>query len=652
MPHINPNKESDWDDGREVADAKDTAPGGLASWVMSRVMRGRTVRDQQYGTRWSEYTRLWRGFWDPADKNVNSERSKLIAPALQQSIEMTVAEMEEAVFSKSAWFDLSDDYADEQKEDMIPYRDMLLQDFELAGVPDAISRTFLLGAIYGTGIAKINVTQKVVQRYPDANGKPVEEKRIVVTLEALRPDEVVIDPAATNIEEALYVGHEIIRPLHLVRAKQKAGIYANVNVGPWSGHRGDSTGTGKTSYVDTQDDGVLITEYFGKVPVTFLSGAEADETGMVEAIVTIANESILLRAVPSPFTMKDRPIIAYQHDSVPGEFWGRGVAEKGYNPQKALDSELRARIDALALMTAPMLGADIGRLTRNPDLRARPGKIFLTRGRPSEVIEPIAFNANLAATFQHTGDLERMVQMGTGAMDSATPVGVNSRNETMGGMSMMHTGFIKRARRTMQNVERQFLDKLIKKSLWRYMQFEPERYPYDMQFVVHSTMGIMAKEVETQQLVQMLGFVPPESPAHMLILKAIFMNTVSAEKESLVEAINAMTQPPTPEQEQEQQYLRQLGLMKAEAEVKEVQANAARSEAQAMQAMATAQHTMIKADLEDEQIEIQAANAATGAAKVKTSEAMGIIAARKAILDAQVKLKAAANKKPAASKSK
>lgn len=644
MPAINPNRENDWDTGREPATQTTDAPGGIVSWIMARVKRGRQVRDQNYATRWSEYTRLWRGFWDPVDKNVNSERSRLIAPALQQAIEMTVAEMEEATFAKTAWFDLSDDYSDEQKEDMLAYRDMLLQDFELAGVPDAISRTFLLGAIYGTGIAKINVAQKIVQRYPDANGKPVEEKRIVVTLEALRPDEVVIDPAATNIDDALYVAHELVRPLHLVRKKQKTGVYASTVVGPWSGKRGDTTGTGSAAHVDSQDEGVLVTEYFGKVPAMFMSGAEADETGMVEAIVTIANESVLLRAVPSPFTMKDRPLVSYQHDAVPGEFWGRGVSEKGYNPQKALDSELRARIDALALMNAPMLGADIGRLTRNPDLRARPGKIWLTRGRPSEVIEPIAFNANLAATFQHTGDLERMVQMGTGAMDSATPVGVNSRNETMGGMSMMHTGFIKRARRTMQNVERGFLDKFIKKALWRYMQFEPERYPYDMQFVVHSTMGIMAKEVETQQLVQMLGFTPPESPAHMLILKAIFMNTVSAEKESLVQAIDAMTQPPTPEQEQEQQYLRQLALQKAEAEVKEVQANAMRSEAQAMQAMATAQHTMIKADLEDEQIEIQAANAATGAAKVKTSEAMSIIAARKAILDAQVKLRTASQK--------
>lgn len=654
MPAINPNRESDWDSGRNPEVTKAEPQGGLAAWVMSRVIRGRQVRDQNYGTRWSEYTRLWRGFWDPADKNVNSERSRLIAPALQQAIEMTVAEMEEAVFSKTAWFDLSDDYADEQKEDMIQYRDMLLQDFELAGVPDAISRTFLLGAIYGTGIAKINVSQKVVQRYPDANGQPVEEKRIVVTLEALRPDEFVIDPSATNVEDALYAANELIRPLHLVRAKQKAGIYSTTAVGPWSGRRGDSTGTGSASYVDSQDDGVLITEYYGKVPAQFIADAEADETGMVEAIVTIANESVLLRAVESPFTMKDRPIIAYQHDTVPGEFWGRGVSEKGYNPQKALDSELRARIDALALMTAPMLGADIGRLTRNPDLRARPGKIFLTRGRPSEIIEPIAFNANLAATFQHTGDLERMVQMGTGAMDSATPVGVNSRNETMGGMSMMQTGFIKRSRRTMQNVERQFLDKFVKKALWRYMQFEPERYPYDMQFVVHSTMGIMAKEIETQQLVQMLGFTPPESPAHMLIMKAIFMNTVSSEKASLIEAIDAMTQPPSPEQEQEQQYLRQLGLQKAEAEVKEVQARATKAEAESMSAMATAQHTLIKADLEDEKIEIAAANAATGAAKVKNAEAMSIIAARKSILDAQVKIKAAqqkaAQKKPAASK--
>ncbi len=65
---------------------------------------------------------------------------------------------------------------------------------------------------------------------------------------------------------------------------------------------------------------------------------------MVEALVTLTEDGFVLRAVENPYRMKDRPYVAYQHDSVPGEFWGRGVAEKGYNPQKALDAELRARI--------------------------------------------------------------------------------------------------------------------------------------------------------------------------------------------------------------------------------------------------------------------------------------------------------------------
>ena len=408
----------------------------LVSWIMARVQRGRQSRDDLYGERWKEYTRLWRGFFDTKDKNRDSERSRLIAPALQQAIEMTVAEMEEAVFSQTSFFDIEDDIADEQKEDAVAYRDQLLEDYERDGVPDAISRVFLLGAIYGTGIGKINVGKKnmpVLQ-----SGEYVKQEKLCVTLEAVRPDEFVIDPAATTIDDALYCAHEMPRPIHLIRQKQAKGIYRKVPVQPYNATKGDSTGTGVASYLQPQDDAVLITEYCGLVPKRLLNAdTDGEETDMVEAMVTIANESIRLRAKESPFTMKDRPFIAYQHDTVPGEFWGRGVSEKGYNPQKALDAELRARIDALGFMTAPMLGADMTRLPRNPDMRVRPGKVFMTRGRPSEILEPIGFAANLSNTFQQSGDLERMVQMGTGAMDSATPVGISRRNETMGGMSML-----------------------------------------------------------------------------------------------------------------------------------------------------------------------------------------------------------------------
>lgn len=181
--------------GHNDAPVPDGSGGmGLAGWCMKHVEHGRNVRDTKYAPRWTEYTRLWRGFYSEQDRNTDSERSRLIAPALQQAVEMTVAEMEEAVFGKTAWFDITDDIRDENKDDAVMYRDQLLEDFELDGVADAISKCFLMGAIYGTGIAKINVTKKEEKALVE--GKEVSRPRVSVTVDCIRPDEFVIDPSA------------------------------------------------------------------------------------------------------------------------------------------------------------------------------------------------------------------------------------------------------------------------------------------------------------------------------------------------------------------------------------------------------------------------------------------------------------------------
>ena len=608
-----PNQQGDNDSKRPDSE---TTPGhgALLSWVMTKVKHGRDVRDAENGDMWKEFTRLWRGFHSDRDKTTDSERSKLISPASQQAVEMTCSEMEESTFGRTAWFDITDDIDDEQKDDAIAYRDRLLQDFEMAGMPEAISDAYLLGCIYGTGILKVNMELK-------------EGRQVAVVGEAVRPDEFVIDPSATSIPSALFCAHEVVKPKHTIKAKQARGLYMKGNVTSYAGAmKGSTTGYESSKSVQDKDDGVLITEYYGKVPSLLLPEGDP-EGGMVEALVTIANENLILKAVASPFTNKDRPIVAYQHDSVPGQFWGRGVIEKGYNPQKALDAELRARIDSLALVTAPMMGADITKMPKNPDLRTRPGKWLLTRGRPSEIIEPIGFQApNLAASFQNAGDLERMVQMATGAMDTATPLGTNRRNETMGGMSMMSGAFLKRSKRTMRRVEK-FLDHVITKSLWRYMQFDPQRYPEDMVFVVNSTMGMMAREVENQNLVQMLAFVPPESPAHGLIIQALLENTNSSEKDVMKAAIQEMNKPPSEEEKQMQQLQQQMQIEGAQEELKKMKLENMKTEAEIALIVAKTQHEEVVTDLEDDKIELQAANAATGAEKARMANDQNIIAA-------------------------
>lgn len=636
---LNPGNNSDQITlGSQSASTPEVSPDRLLlEWVVSRAERARQARDSLYGERWKEYTRLWRGFWKAGDAQFKSERSRLISPALSQAIEMTVSEIEEAIFGREAWLDLADDIADEDKDDAIRIRDQFLEDVEAVNGKQAMSHTFLLGAIFGTGITKILV-EVADDNKVTPEGVVFLGEKVLIPLEPVRCDEFFIDPAATSIDEAQYVGHDVVKPKHVIKEKMRGenAIYRNVPLDSYSGQRGDSTGTGQTSRVDPRDDAVLITEFYGKVPASYLPRTEADgdepRRGMVEAIITVANNSTILRAIPNPFLMQDRPFAAYQHDSVPGEFWGRGVAEKGYNPQKALDTELRARADALALITAPMMGADLTRMGKNPDLGVRPGKFFLTRGRPSEVIEPVGFSPQgLALTFNQTGDLERQVQMGTGAMDSATPLGTNRRNETASGMSMLQASFLKRAKRTMQNIERQYMQPLIKRMLWRYMQFDPARYPTDYKFKVRAAMGIMAREVENSQLVSMLGYTPPESPAHGIILKALFDNTASADKKELKAAIEAMLAPPSEEQQAIQAQMQQIQLRMAEAEAARAEAEVIKLRAEAELAMARALHETVKAEFVDDNVEIQAANSAIAAEQARIARESNIIKARQAL---------------------
>jgi len=145
----------------------------LLSHCLGRISDGERYRDQNYQEKWEEYYRLWRGIWAAEDKQRQSERSKLISPALQSAVESTVAEQEEAIFGRKQWFDLVDDYEDRlagQDKDLQQLRSFLMERFDTADIPSAISELFLNAAIYGTGIGKIiteTTNNKEVERRVD-----------------------------------------------------------------------------------------------------------------------------------------------------------------------------------------------------------------------------------------------------------------------------------------------------------------------------------------------------------------------------------------------------------------------------------------------------------------------------------------------------
>ena len=536
----------------------------LVTWVLDHVDEWEQYRDNNYEDLWKEYYRAWKQVWTSDERTRQSERSKFISPALQQAIEMAVAEAEEATFGRVKWIDIEDDLRDEEKRDVELYRDQLLEDMEINMVPDAITECYLNAAIYGTGIAKVFV-EEATEFVTDEAGIAEEQVYTKCSLEPISPEDFVIDPEARTVNEALGCAHIVVRPLHSVQKKQAEGIYNQIPLGDYADDR-DVTSKGETK-TDNVSDKCEITEYHGLVPSWLLGEDDEDPFRMTEAIVTIANRQSLLKAVENPFTHMDRSVIAFQWDRVPNRFWGRGVAEKGINTQRALNAELRARQDGLALTIHPMMAVDATRLPRGMKLEIAPGKTIMTNGDPKQILNPMHFGEMSSHTYQQANELERMLQDATGQANASAGIAAQPTNATASGMSMILGSAIKRSKRTMQNIERQFLTPMIKKMVYRYQQFDPLRYPgTDHKFLPRSSMGIMAREFTMTQISQAMQVIPPDQPVFGVLLENFFNNSSLPDKERIKAEVQKMYAPKQPDPVMQQAQMLELQQKQADIE--------------------------------------------------------------------------------------
>jgi hypothetical protein len=564
-------------------------PGAaLCGWITSKVNIWEDIRNRGYQQLWGEYWRMWRGKWSIQEINRLSERSKLLMPALSQAIEQTVSEIEEAIFSREEWFDAAVDTAKDMAGLLM--RNQLLQDLDKVNAADQIMEAVLNGAIFGTMVAQVNTglhTQQTPSRDPRTYElKANSKQQVQVAIEAIRPDQFIPDPVGISIQQMLGCARRVQRTLSDVLEKCQNGTYnkdAIVNLVPSRRLKNSDVDMEDPMSVNTtyESEQVDLIEYHGKVPARFLMEVTeaktiadellrldlqdlAKQSGngpMIEAIVTVANQGTLLRAIPNPFTLTDRCIVATQFEKVPGRFWGRGVAEKGYNPQKALDAEVRSRMDALGYLSAPMLGVDSGRVPRGFKLEVKPGKVWLTQGNPDEVLRPFpALNYN-TMTFEQASEMERMVQMGTGALDVASAIKNQSQSgaNSMSSNSMLMGAFVKRSKRSIANISRNFIGPLLQKVIWRYMQFDPIRYPKDFDIKLKPTLGIVAREVEAGQMTQLMGMMPQEyHQVQLLLAQGVIEHTALSNKVELLKAIQQALKPPDPKVVQQQQQMQQL----------------------------------------------------------------------------------------------
>ena len=604
---------------------------GLEDWVIEKCDQWRDHYEANYESKFDEYYRLWRGIWDPSDKMRDSERSRIISPALQQAVESSVAEVEEATFGRGKWFDIKDDLADQNPIDIQQVRNQLDEDFKRAGIRRSVAECLINSAVFGTGIAEILLDEELEMRpttQPIMDGAMqaygvTEAERYRVRLKPVLPQNFLIDPVATSIDEALGVAIDEFVPKHQVEQGMEAGIYRDVEITNYYTDTDLEADKNLTMYTD---DKVRLTKYYGLVPTELFYDAikEADEeeyfgekkTGKyIEAIIVIANGSQLLKVEENPYMMQDRPVIAFPWDVVPGRFWGRGVCEKGYNAQKALDTELRARIDALALTVHPMLAVDASRMPRGAKMEIRPGKTLLTNGNPSEILQPFKFGALDGNTFQQAASLQTMVQMATGAIDAAGIPGSINGDSTAAGISMSLGAIIKRHKRTLINFQDSFLIPLVQKAAWRYMQFDPELYPVqDYKFVASSSLGIIAREYEVTQLVQLLQTMGQDSPMYPMLVQSIVDNMNLSNREEIIAGLQQAMQP-DPEQQQMQQAQMQLQLQQAQATVATLQSQAAEAQSRTQQNQVETQ--LLSYEAETDRLKVLSTNLQPGDADEK-----------------------------------
>jgi hypothetical protein len=579
----------------------------LTSFVTEHCDRWRDYRNANFLESYLEYERIFRGQWAAEDKTRESERSRIVTPATQQAVETRHAEIMEAIFGQGEFFDITDDLKDVNNNplDVAMLKAQLMEDFKLDKIRKSIDQIELMAEIYGTGIGEIIVKQEktfiaATQPIPGQTAAAIgviEGERTAVKIVPINPKNFLFDPNGTSIDDCMGVAIEKYISIHKIVEGIEKGIYRKVNITPTY----EDTDLEPTQEISQyQDEKVLLLTYYGLVPRELLDKKDeeivdlfpeqsaADEySNMVEAIVVIANDGMLLKAEASPYMMKDRPVISYQDDTVPNRLLGRGTVEKAFNMQKAIDAQVRSHLDSLALTTSPMMGMDATRLPRGAKFEIKPGKALLVNGNPSEILFPFKFGETSLNNLNTAKEFERMLLQSTGTLDSQGMVSQQARDG--GGMNMAVATIIKKYKRTLVNFQEDFLIPFIQKAAYRYMQFDPERYPsVDMKFIPTATLGIIAREHEQQQFIGLLQTLGPNTPVLPLILKGILNNSSLTNRYELMAALDQMSQP-DPNAQQKAMMQEQLAMQAAQAQIAVNTTQAEQNRAEAQKLMTEAQ---------------------------------------------------------------
>jgi hypothetical protein len=150
------------------------------------------------------------------------------------------------------------------------------------------------------------------------------------------------------------------------------------------------------------------------------------------------------------------------------------------------------------------------------------------------------------------------------------------------------------------------------------MQFDPENYPVaDYKFNASSTLGIIAREYEVTQLVQLLQTMGKDSPLYNTLIQSVIDNMNLSNREELLAALQQAMQP-NPQAQQMTQAAQQAQLQFQQSQTAALAAQAQESQARATKLSAEAQ--AVPMELEIDRINAVTRNLREGDAEDKEFE--------------------------------
>jgi ATP-dependent RNA circularization protein (DNA/RNA ligase family) len=110
----------------------------------------------------------------------------------------------------------------------------------------------------------------------------------------------------------------------------------------------------------------------------------------------------------------------------------------------------------------------------------------------------------------------------------------------------------------------------VSKAAHRYMQFDPDTYKaQDHKFIPCGSLGLIAREYEVTQLVQLLQTMPADAPTYPMLIESIVEAMNLTNREGILNKIKEANTP-NPEAQQMQMQQQQMQMQAAQGELQKL----------------------------------------------------------------------------------